>query len=215
MSEDTTVSFSCGNAIATLRAHHPRYIAVPRQPWQAGSATSGGNYPAFGSLVFTGAKMLRPDAFWRGLMDKKIAGLLGAAAAIATVGSANATEVQGNPVNQAASYRELLDPVPNAVAALKADDARRASRPAATEKLAQISISAWVIITTTIITMIGAAGACPRGAAITTIITTTITTATITAAEVIAANQAGSLAGPAFCCPQQIAISAVKDRVGV
>jgi hypothetical protein len=73
-------------------------------------------------------------------MDKKIAGLLGAAAAIATVGSANATEAQGNPVNQTASYRELLDPVPNAVAALKADDARLASEPAASEKLAQITI---------------------------------------------------------------------------
>jgi hypothetical protein len=73
-------------------------------------------------------------------MDKKIAGLLGAAAAIATVGSANATEVQGNPVNHAASYRELLDPVPNAVAALKVDDARRDSETSASEKLAQITI---------------------------------------------------------------------------
>ena len=71
-------------------------------------------------------------------MDKKIAGLLGAAAAIATVGSASATEVQGNPVNHTASYRELLDPVPNAVAAFKADDARRASAPAETTQVAQV-----------------------------------------------------------------------------
>ena len=63
-------------------------------------------------------------------MDKKIAGLLGAAAALATVGganAANATEVPGNPGNPAANYRELLNPVPNALAALKADDARRAN----------------------------------------------------------------------------------------
>jgi hypothetical protein len=73
-------------------------------------------------------------------MDKKIAGLLGAAAAIATVGTANATEVQGNPVNQAASYRELLDPVPNALAALQAEEAQRASAPSASEKLAQVII---------------------------------------------------------------------------
>ena len=73
-------------------------------------------------------------------MDKKIAGLLGAAAAIATVGTANATEVQGNPVNQAASYRELLDPVPNALAAWKAEEAQRASAPSASEKLAQVVI---------------------------------------------------------------------------
>lgn len=70
-------------------------------------------------------------------MDKKVVGLLGAAAALATVGGANATEVPGNPVNHAASYRELLNPVPNALAALKADDARRASSPAGTTRVAQ------------------------------------------------------------------------------
>ena len=73
-------------------------------------------------------------------MDKRIAGLLGAAAAIATVGGANATEVQGNPVNHATSYRDLLDPVPNALAALKAEEAQRASAPSASEKLAQVII---------------------------------------------------------------------------
>ena len=73
-------------------------------------------------------------------MDKKIAGLLGAAAALATVGGANAaTEVQGTPQNPATAYRELLNPVPNAVAALKADDARREAE-ARNVKTAQISV---------------------------------------------------------------------------
>jgi hypothetical protein len=74
-------------------------------------------------------------------MDKKIAGLLGAAAAIAAVSGANATEVQGNAPNAAANYRELLNPVSNALETLKADDARRADTPADAVKLAQVSIS--------------------------------------------------------------------------
>ena len=73
-------------------------------------------------------------------MDKKIAGLLGAAAALATVGGANATAVQGNAPNPATSYRNLLNPVANALDALKADDARRANTPADEVKLAQIGI---------------------------------------------------------------------------
>jgi hypothetical protein len=73
-------------------------------------------------------------------MDKKIAALLGAAATLATVGGANATEVQGNAQNPAASYRDLLNPVPKAVDALKADDARLANTPADEVKLAQIGI---------------------------------------------------------------------------
>jgi hypothetical protein len=73
-------------------------------------------------------------------MDKKIAGLLGAAAVLATVSGANAaTEVQGTPQNPAAAYRELLNPVPNAVAALKADDARREAE-ARNVKTAQVSV---------------------------------------------------------------------------
>jgi hypothetical protein len=71
-------------------------------------------------------------------MDKKIAGLLGAAAALATVSGANATEVQGNAANPAASYRDLLNPVPNALEALKADDARLANTPDDEVKLAQV-----------------------------------------------------------------------------
>lgn len=73
-------------------------------------------------------------------MDKKIAGLLGAAAALVTVGGANATELQGNPAGPGLTYRDLLNPVPNAQEALKADDARRASAPTKTTKVAQVVI---------------------------------------------------------------------------
>jgi hypothetical protein len=54
-------------------------------------------------------------------MDKKIAGLLGAVAGLATAGGV----VQAAPV---ANYADLLAPVPNAVAALKADEAARAQQ---------------------------------------------------------------------------------------
>jgi hypothetical protein len=73
-------------------------------------------------------------------MDKKIAGLLGAAAAFATVGSANATGIQAGTPGPAASYRDLLTPVPNALEALKADDARLASGSTDDVKMAQITI---------------------------------------------------------------------------
>lgn len=60
-------------------------------------------------------------------MDKKLAGLLGAAAALATMSSAQAAApVQQSEIAPATSYRDLLDPVPNALSALKADDARLA-----------------------------------------------------------------------------------------
>lgn len=58
-------------------------------------------------------------------MDKKIAGLLGAAAALTALGSAQASPEQGTGAAPVASYRELLEPVPNPLAALKADDSRR------------------------------------------------------------------------------------------
>ncbi len=60
-------------------------------------------------------------------MDKKIAGLLGAAAALTTMSGANAAAP--TTALQATSYAELLNPVPNAVAQLIADDEARASRP--------------------------------------------------------------------------------------
>jgi hypothetical protein len=67
-------------------------------------------------------------------MDKKIAGLLGAAAAFVTVGGVQAAALDSNAGNAAPTYRDLLNPVPNAVEALKSDDASRASAPG-TEKL--------------------------------------------------------------------------------
>jgi hypothetical protein len=69
-------------------------------------------------------------------MDKRIAGLLGAAAALSTVTAVNAAApIQSEPA-PATSYQDLLAPIPNAVAALKADDARRAEA-GTSEQLAQ------------------------------------------------------------------------------
>jgi hypothetical protein len=62
-------------------------------------------------------------------MDKKIAGLLGAAAALVTVGGAQAAVLDSNAGDANPTYRDLLNPVPNAVEALKTDDARRDSSP--------------------------------------------------------------------------------------
>lgn len=60
-------------------------------------------------------------------MDKITAGLIGAVAGLATIGSASAAvPTVANPAEalHAASYTELLAPVENAAALLKADDAR-------------------------------------------------------------------------------------------
>ena len=57
-------------------------------------------------------------------MDKKIAGLLGAAAALSTLGAAQATAAPAvDQMAGARSYAELLEPVPNAAEQLKADEA--------------------------------------------------------------------------------------------
>ena len=57
-------------------------------------------------------------------MDKKIAGLLGAAAALTTMSGAQASASSpGAGLEPAATYRDLLDPIPNALALLKSDDA--------------------------------------------------------------------------------------------
>ena len=61
-------------------------------------------------------------------MDKKTVGLIGAVAGLATMGSAHAAAAPGHDVSeamQASSYADLLKPVPDAVALLKADDATR------------------------------------------------------------------------------------------
>jgi hypothetical protein len=72
-------------------------------------------------------------------MDKKLAGLLGAAAALTTMTAAQAAMPdQKTEMAPATSYRDLLDPVPNAMSALKADDAKRNEAPKT--ELAQISV---------------------------------------------------------------------------
>ena len=54
-------------------------------------------------------------------MDRSIAALIGAAA-LTTVTAAPAVSAPGSELAPATNYRELLDPVPNALSALKADD---------------------------------------------------------------------------------------------
>jgi hypothetical protein len=62
-------------------------------------------------------------------MDKKIAGLLGAVAAVTTMTGAQAATQ--TPALQAASYADLLMPVPNATEALIAHDQLLAQSPVA------------------------------------------------------------------------------------
>ena len=69
-------------------------------------------------------------------MDKKIVGLLGAAAVLTAAGAAQAAAPAQTELAPAASYRDLLQPVPNAVAMLKSDDARSAEKTAGETRLA-------------------------------------------------------------------------------
>jgi len=69
-------------------------------------------------------------------MDRKIAGLLGAAAALTAVTTAQATPVE--TLAPATSYRDLLDPIANAMPLLQADNARAAAQ--STTEVAQISV---------------------------------------------------------------------------
>jgi hypothetical protein len=56
-------------------------------------------------------------------MDKKIAGLLGAAAALTAVNSAQAAAPTPSAgLEPAATYRDLLEPIPYALALLKSED---------------------------------------------------------------------------------------------
>jgi hypothetical protein len=71
-------------------------------------------------------------------MDRKIAGLLGAAAALTTMASAQAAPAPQNESAPVTTYRDLLDPVPNALPMLKADDAKRAE--ASSTEVAQVVI---------------------------------------------------------------------------
>jgi hypothetical protein len=71
-------------------------------------------------------------------MDKKIAGLLGAAAALTTMTAANAgVSSQSSELAPVTSYRDLLDPIPNPIASLKADDARLAEATGEGTQVAQ------------------------------------------------------------------------------
>jgi hypothetical protein len=65
-------------------------------------------------------------------MSKKIAGLVSVVAGVATMGAAHAATAPAvNPAEalQASSYADLLSPVQNATAVMKADDAARARQP--------------------------------------------------------------------------------------
>jgi hypothetical protein len=73
----------------------------------------------------------------RNLMDKRIAGLLGAAAALTTMSAAQSAVGGPMPTTPPSTYRDLLEPVPNALAALKGDDARMAQEKESNVKLAQ------------------------------------------------------------------------------
>lgn len=67
-------------------------------------------------------------------MERTTVGLLGAVAGLAALGSAHAaTAPAPDPVEvlQASSYADLLAPIPNAAALLRADDAARAQKSAA------------------------------------------------------------------------------------
>ena len=60
-------------------------------------------------------------------MDKKIAGLLGAVAGLATMNATQAatgTAANSSEALQASSYADLLAPIPNAAELLKADDSK-------------------------------------------------------------------------------------------
>jgi hypothetical protein len=62
-------------------------------------------------------------------MDKKLAGLLGAVAALGAMHTAQAA-ASPTDVLQVNSFAELLEPIPNAAAQLKALDEHQASQPA-------------------------------------------------------------------------------------
>lgn len=77
-----------------------------------------------------------------GIMEKKTAGLLGALAGLAAMGTAQAAIAPPASPAEAlhvSSYADLLAPVPDAVAVLKADDALRARMAGDTLNGAQLA----------------------------------------------------------------------------
>ena len=101
-------------------------------------------------------------------MDKKIAGLLGAVAAVTTMTGAQAATQSPAATLQASSYADLLIPVPNATAALIADNEVLAQAPAKRSDGVQGRRTS---ITTIIITSLSSSGT--TGTITTTIIITT------------------------------------------
>ena len=64
-------------------------------------------------------------------MDKKIASLLGAAAALTAVNGAEAAAPAASPgLEPAATYRDLLEPIPNALALLKSEETQGTDKSA-------------------------------------------------------------------------------------
>ena len=69
-------------------------------------------------------------------MDKKIAGLLGAVGALASLNAAQAAApTNSNDVLKARSYADLLDPIPNAAEKLQAVDKTPMTAPVQTAQL--------------------------------------------------------------------------------
>ena len=81
---------------------------------------------------------------WKGkLMEKKIAGLIGAVAALGAFGSAQASPApvqDPTAILKAGSFAELLDPIPNAASLLQAVDERAATSTEGDMQVAQIFI---------------------------------------------------------------------------
>ena len=73
-------------------------------------------------------------------MDKRIAGLLGAAAALTSMTSANAAGPASVDPLQATSYADLLNSVPNALAQLIADDTAREGKSRGEVDVAQVRV---------------------------------------------------------------------------
>ncbi|MBV8107932.1 MAG: hypothetical protein JO223_25595 [Hyphomicrobiales bacterium] len=73
-------------------------------------------------------------------MDKTIMGLLSGASALALMGGAQTAPAAAEPAIQpASSFAELLEPIPNAVELLNADNERAASNAAAGEHPVQLA----------------------------------------------------------------------------
>jgi hypothetical protein len=73
-------------------------------------------------------------------MDKTVIGLLSGVSALALMGGAQAAPPAAAPALQpASSFAELLEPIPNAVELLNAENQRAASDPAADEHPVQLA----------------------------------------------------------------------------